>query len=344
MRLAATVALLGVALAGGVQASEEVSFTERLEDSDREIERQQREAERIEADIEALDARIDEDLASPETARRARDRLRERLTAHFGAWDRQQRRVARGEGGATPQQVSDTATLLATAEPRAHRQHAEDIDSMAAIESDLRRLNYLVERRARWTVELAARDGETAVDQRERDELTERARDPEHSEEREEEVERTDNTLRNSLGILLKNETLYDFHQLRGTLLPPVPGEIAHEYGPRKLKESMTHVRHTGLTWEVESGTPVEAVGPGMVVFADRFEGFGKLVIIDHGQDYHTLYAHLDAIEVEMGERVKRGGSIGESGESGSFEGPKLYFELRKDGQPVDPTPWFIQR
>jgi septal ring factor EnvC (AmiA/AmiB activator) len=66
-------------------------------------------------------------------------------------------------------------------------------------------------------------------------------------------------------------------------------------------------------------------------------------VIIDHGYSYHSLYAHLDKIEVEPGQKVDRGEKIATSGSSGSLEGAKLYFELRHKGHPINPRSWFIR-
>jgi septal ring factor EnvC (AmiA/AmiB activator) len=65
------------------------------------------------------------------------------------------------------------------------------------------------------------------------------------------------------------------------------------------------------------------------------------MVILDHGERYYTIYAHLSEIVIKNGEDVKRGDILGRVGDSDSLSGAKLYFELRKDGRSVDPLPWF---
>ena len=79
----------------------------------------------------------------------------------------------------------------------------------------------------------------------------------------------------------------------------------------------------------------------GTVAFADRFAGYGKMIIIDHGERYYTVYAHLSEMRKKNGDSVKRGETLGLAGDSDSLAGAKLYFELRKDGRSVDPVPWF---
>jgi len=76
------------------------------------------------------------------------------------------------------------------------------------------------------------------------------------------------------------------------------------------------------------------------VVHAGWFKGYGNLVIIDHGEGYHTLAAHLATMRTAVGEDVEVGTVIGTVGDTGSLEGPSLYFELREHGRPVDPRPW----
>ena len=81
-------------------------------------------------------------------------------------------------------------------------------------------------------------------------------------------------------------------------------------------------------------------MAPGHVRFAGWFSGYGQLVIVDHGDDYFTVFGHLESIDVEPGAAVGLGQQIGAVGETGSLEGPKLYFEVRRGGQPLDPREW----
>ncbi|MBI3062676.1 MAG: peptidoglycan DD-metalloendopeptidase family protein, partial [Deltaproteobacteria bacterium] len=72
--------------------------------------------------------------------------------------------------------------------------------------------------------------------------------------------------------------------------------------------------------------------------------GYGKMMIVDHGQRYYSVYAHLSDLLKKPGEAVQRGEAIGLVGDSDSLAGARLYFEIRKDGKPVDPLPWFKKR
>ena len=84
----------------------------------------------------------------------------------------------------------------------------------------------------------------------------------------------------------------------------------------------------------------MRAIYPARVVFADVFQGYGRLVILDHGGSYYTLYAHLDSLKAIKGLRVEQGETVGTLGDSGSLKGPYLYFEVRKRGRAVDPERW----
>jgi septal ring factor EnvC (AmiA/AmiB activator) len=85
-------------------------------------------------------------------------------------------------------------------------------------------------------------------------------------------------------------------------------------------------------------------VAPGRVVYAGWFRGYGNLVIVDHGEGYHTLAAHLASMSTAMGEEVGAGALLGTVGDTGSMRGPSLYFEVRERGRPVDPLAWLAPR
>jgi septal ring factor EnvC (AmiA/AmiB activator) len=76
------------------------------------------------------------------------------------------------------------------------------------------------------------------------------------------------------------------------------------------------------------------------VAFADRLTGYGKMVIVDHGERFFTVYAHLSEIFRKTGDELGRGEVLGLVGDSDSLAGAKLYFEMRRDGRSVDPMPW----
>jgi septal ring factor EnvC (AmiA/AmiB activator) len=130
------------------------------------------------------------------------------------------------------------------------------------------------------------------------------------------------------------------FAQRKGKLRLPAPGTVSVGFGkvinPRFNTVTVQH----GLDVDAPAGAPVVAVAAGRVVHAGWFKGYGNLLIVDHGDGYHTLVAHLASMRTAMGEEVEAGDVLGTVGDSGSLKGPYLYFELREKGKPVDPRPW----
>ena len=82
----------------------------------------------------------------------------------------------------------------------------------------------------------------------------------------------------------------------------------------------------------------------GQVRFAGWLGGYGKLAIIDHGDEYFTVFGHLGELGVEVGQSVAAGQSLGTVGETGSLTGPRLYFEIRRRGEALDPVRWLGRR
>jgi septal ring factor EnvC (AmiA/AmiB activator) len=130
---------------------------------------------------------------------------------------------------------------------------------------------------------------------------------------------------------------------LRGTLPWPADGRVRSAFGRHKHPRFETFTVNNGIDLDVAQGTPVFAVHEGTVAFADRFRGYGTMVVIDHGGKHHTLYAHLDELNVAVGERVSAGQLVGTVGATG-LEGPGLYFEVRFQGKPEDPLEWLTTR
>jgi septal ring factor EnvC (AmiA/AmiB activator) len=91
---------------------------------------------------------------------------------------------------------------------------------------------------------------------------------------------------------------------------------------------------------EAPGGSEVRAVSHGRVAFADWLRGFGLLIIVDHGDDYMTLYGHNQSLFRTVGDWVEAGEVIAGVGDSGGRDRPGLYFELRHRGQPLDPAQW----
>jgi septal ring factor EnvC (AmiA/AmiB activator) len=133
------------------------------------------------------------------------------------------------------------------------------------------------------------------------------------------------------------------FSSLHGQLEAPVVGLLLRRFGRVEDEEFRTQTFRKGVDFEVEIGEPVYAVAGGEVRFADWFRGYGKLVILDHGEEYFTVSGHLDAIEVEVGDQVRGGDQVGRAGETGSLSGPRLYFEIRQGSRALDPADWLLR-
>jgi septal ring factor EnvC (AmiA/AmiB activator) len=131
------------------------------------------------------------------------------------------------------------------------------------------------------------------------------------------------------------------FDALRGRLDWPVKGEIVAPFGKFKHPEFAAEVVRKGIDIDARLGEGIKAIERGKVVYADRFSGYGRMVIIDHGERYYTIYGHLSEILKKTGDEIRRGEILGRVGDSDSAAGSRLYFELRKDGHSLDPIPWF---
>jgi murein DD-endopeptidase MepM/ murein hydrolase activator NlpD len=118
----------------------------------------------------------------------------------------------------------------------------------------------------------------------------------------------------------------------------PVPGVESSGYGWRDDPFHGRRKFHSGTDYRADRGTPVFAAGSGRVVFAGRQHGYGKAILIDHGNGLLTRYGHLHRIEVEEGAEVAAATKIGQVGSTGRATGPHLHFEVRLEGRPVDPV------
>lgn len=130
------------------------------------------------------------------------------------------------------------------------------------------------------------------------------------------------------------------FGKQRGRLPWPVVGKVLVPFGRHNDPEYNIPTFRKGIEIKADLGTAVLAVAGGRVVYADWFKGYGLLVIVDHGDGYHTLYANLSEIFHKTGDIIKRRQAVGKAGESGVLNVPSLYFEIRHKGKPVDPLKW----
>lgn len=126
------------------------------------------------------------------------------------------------------------------------------------------------------------------------------------------------------------------FASLRGRLLWPLQGKLRGGFGG----SDETGRKLTGLLISADSGSAVHAVARGRIAYADWLTGYGMLLIVDHGDGYMSLYGYNESLLKDVGDWVAPGETIAQSGASGGQHAPALYFELRRQGKPVDPKPW----
>src|SRR5690606_973826 len=127
------------------------------------------------------------------------------------------------------------------------------------------------------------------------------------------------------------------FPKLKGKLPWPVQGRLTGDYGEPRDGGPL---KWNGVLVEAERGTPVRAIYHGRVVFAEWLAGLGLLLIVDHGDGFMSLYGHNDALLKEAGDWVAPGEPIAQVGDSGGQARVGLYFEIRRDGEPVNPHQW----
>ena len=137
-----------------------------------------------------------------------------------------------------------------------------------------------------------------------------------------------------------KNITQLTFSAHKGLLIIPVKGRITSLFGPYKnRKYNITNFR-SGIQIKADKGEPIRSVFQGKILYADWFKGYGNMIIIDHGNNYYTVYAHLEEIFKSKGDAVETREVIATVGDTGSMEGAKLYFEVRHHGKPQNPLVW----
>ncbi|MBZ5640514.1 MAG: M23 family metallopeptidase [Acidobacteriia bacterium] len=135
-----------------------------------------------------------------------------------------------------------------------------------------------------------------------------------------------------------------DVRKFFGLLDWPADGPISAAYGDSVHPRFHTVVRHPGLDIDSPEGASFRAVFDGRVVFASWLHGYGLTAIVDHGNDFVSVYAHASILLVAPGDDVTRGQVLGRVGDTGSLRGAYLYFETRNKGKPVDPLAWLRRR
>lgn len=130
------------------------------------------------------------------------------------------------------------------------------------------------------------------------------------------------------------------FASQKGRMPMPVRGDVVEGFGKHKHPEFNSYTFTKGIFIAASSGSEIKAIYEGTVIFADYFKGYGNMVIVDHGGGYFSLYAHASRISRKVGSEVKRGDTLALVGDVDSTRGPVLYFEIRHQGRPQDPSGW----
>jgi septal ring factor EnvC (AmiA/AmiB activator) len=130
------------------------------------------------------------------------------------------------------------------------------------------------------------------------------------------------------------------FSDSKGLLLPPVRGKIVSLYGAFRHPQLNAQAFRSGIEIAADRGEPVQAVHSGNIIYASWFKGYGNVLIIDHGSNFYTVYAHLEDVFKSIDNPVEAGEVIATVGDSGALGTPGLYFELRHHGKPLDPLDW----
>ena len=141
-----------------------------------------------------------------------------------------------------------------------------------------------------------------------------------------------------------KRESPEKFSSEKGRLNWPNNGPVVSLFGRQKHAKFDTYVYRRGIEIAPSKGEGVRAIYDGLVVYADWLKGYGMVVMLDHGENYYSMYAHLVKLSVAVADRVAKGRAIGLVGETGLSKEGRLYFEIRHQGEPLDPLTWLQKR
>lgn len=130
------------------------------------------------------------------------------------------------------------------------------------------------------------------------------------------------------------------FGSQKGRLSMPAKGEVVEGFGRHKHPQFDSFTVSNGISIAAPTGSDIRSVYDGQVIFADYFKGYGNMLILDHGGGYFSLYAHAARIMKKVGASVARNEVVASVGDTDSTRGPLLYFEIRYQGKPVNPSAW----
>jgi septal ring factor EnvC (AmiA/AmiB activator) len=153
-------------------------------------------------------------------------------------------------------------------------------------------------------------------------------------------LEKADSELTQLIADMKQQAADYGLRVRKGHLPFPTQGVVEVGFGKVVNPRFNTVTVQKGVDIRAAAGAHVYCVGQGTVVYNGWLKGYGNLVIVDHGGGYHSLYAHLEQSDVDVGTPLEEGEELGAVGDTGSLKGAYLYFEIRRQGQAVDPLPW----
>lgn len=329
--------------------ADERALLEQLEDVDRRLTEVIRERDQAQRDVTAARARVDALGPDLQKAKRSLTSTQRALSARAVALYRG------GELGAVrvlfssaslPEMLSRASALrvLVRHDAALVARHAEERDRLEAVETKER---VALEERRAADERLAGHAKQLAGERKEKGVILARVREDRTTERRlllelEQAAQALEETIR-TLGSRASNGGVGEgFRERKGKLAPPVFASVIERFGKVIDPEFKTTTFRSGIDFGAAAGERVLAVAPGLVRFAGWFRGYGRIVIVDHGDGFHTISGHLDEIHVKVGTPVDEGEPLGTVGETGSLYGPSLYFELRENGQPLDPEPWLL--
>jgi len=156
--------------------------------------------------------------------------------------------------------------------------------------------------------------------------------------------------LQNLIDRLIKEKsslpfTVIPLYEKKGSIPWPISGKVVTTFGVERHPTFKTVTENNGIEISADKNTTILAIHPGKVVYADYFQGFyGNLIILDHGLSYYSMYGHCSDFNVQKGDIVTAGQPIAVVGDTGSFKGTALYFQINFKTDPLNPLQWLKGR
>jgi len=141
-----------------------------------------------------------------------------------------------------------------------------------------------------------------------------------------------------------KKYFIADIEKLRGKLIWPLEGKVISSFGRKKSKRFNTYTFNNGIKIKPLHSDEITSIYEGEIIFADYHLGYGKLIIIEHSSNFHSLYGHCEKFFKNQGDMVNQGELIALAGDTGSAFGKTLHFEIRKDIKAQDPIKWLKKK